>query len=197
MKILALDQSVTATAAVVLNVVGSHLELGLQSVFRPKNSGIYRLSDIREWLVDFIRGYQPTFIVREMHHQLQYGAATQLHALSAVIDLAAHDHDYLSTHNYAIIPVTMWKKFLTGKGNLKKDTAYLVHLNNAIKRSRLLSLSPDFESVDDNCADAICLGVTGFAVKMLRDGQSIDAAPAAISILKKGLDTVFDYGKIA
>ena len=134
-------------------------------------------------------------LVREMHHMRQHGAAGGLVQMSAIIDLICYQKGYLDKERYAIISPGTWKKFITGKGVLKKDTAYLVHLNKAIAAHPMVMTPDNFEIVDDNIADALCLAVTGYAARMLKRGHELPVSKTATTALHKVSDGMFDYGK--
>lgn len=196
MRIVALDQSLTATAAVMFELLPDD-RIAVKEVkhFKPKNSGIYRLLSIQDWINDIINHYKPDLLCRELHNQVQFGAAKQLQSLGGMIDIIAYSNGLLDDKGYAMIPVTTWKKFITGKGNLKKDTAYLVHINRSLKASNLLHLPSMEDFVDDNIADAICIGITGYAAKKLASEQSLNVSKQSIIDLRKSLNVIFGYGE--
>jgi len=196
MRVLAIDQSMNATASVLMesNDDGK-LTILSDDYYRPKCTGIYRLAGFKSWLNNTILTHKPDLLVRELHNQVQYGAASQLQAIGCILDIAAYNLGYMGTNNYCIIPVTTWKKFITGKGNLKKDTAYLVHINKWLKSCKFFDIAKDVEYIDDNLADAICLGLTGYAAKRIQSDESIKATKQSLTDLRKSLKTIFDYGE--
>lgn len=196
MRILAIDQSVTATAVVVLDEIKeARFRILNREVFQPKSTGVYRFVEIRDWLCAKARYEQPDMIVRELHTMRQFGAASQIQVVGGLIDMLAHDLFLLDDHKYAIMPVGTWKKFCLGKGNLKKDTAYMMHINKFIQSTRYLQVSPDFQVLDDNIGDAICIGVCGaICRRILLDEPAHITDATRHTALKKSLNTVFNYG---
>lgn len=198
MRILAFDHSVNASAVGVFDEVAEDkIQCVHSHVFRPKGSGIYRYIEIRDYIETRFEEFKPTFVIRELHHAMQYGAAKQLEVISGLIDVFAYDYGYLKDKAYAMVPVTMWKKFIVGKGNIKKDTAYLVHVNNAIRRCQHIKLPEKFESIDDNTADMICIAITGYCMKRMLEGKTIQTDAASSEYLTKSLHVPFEYGKIS
>lgn len=200
MRILSFDQSITATAAVILDEVEpAKFRVISQEMCVPKKcSGIYRMQFIREWIFRRYNDTEPTMIVRELHNQRQFGAAGQIQVVGSIIDhlaLRAHLLD-AGCGNYAMITAGTWKKFCVGKGNLKKDTAYMMHINKFIQSTRYLQVSPDFQVMNDNIGDAICMGVCGaICRRILLDEPAHVSDSSKFVALKKCLPTMFDYGK--
>ena len=194
MRILAFDQSVTASAAVVLESVDSNRITPVAYLAcKPKNTGIYRYLELKAWIEKVIKEKGCDLIAREMHHQMQHGAASQIQVVGGFIDIAAASH--LPGDWYTIIPVTVWKKFLTGKGNLAKDTAYLMTLYKSLRSTPMFVPPATLEQTDDNIADALCIGITAYAAKRARDGNFDGITKDQAAVLKKNLDLMFDYGK--
>lgn len=197
MRILSLDQSVTATAAVMLEEVDdAKFRITDQEVFKPKTTGVYRFIEIREWLTRKCNHEHPNMIVREQHTMRQFGAASQIQVIGGMIDMLAHDLRTLPENKYAIVPVGAWKKFCLGKGNLKKDTAYMMHINKFIQDTPYLEVSPDYQLLDDNIGDAVCMGITGVICRrILMELPAHIPDAAKFAALKKVLPSVFGYGK--
>ncbi|MAE81238.1 MAG: hypothetical protein CMB80_00775 [Flammeovirgaceae bacterium] len=197
MRILAFDQSVRATAAVILEEVSDgQLSVVGQSVGRIGGSGIYRMMRLKFWIDEVFRKNDPFMVVREMHNQRQFGAAAQLQVVGAIIDQAAYENEFLDDYRYAVIPPGTWKKFCLGKGNLKKDTAYMIHINRFIQNSSHLSALPQFQVLDDNIGDAICLGVCAYVARRIAKNEPALISDASrYNQLKKVLPTLFDYGE--
>jgi len=197
MRVLSFDQSLTATAAVLLETESLDvLKIEQQWMCRPKSKGIYRMMEIRVWMDRIRREAGPDMLVRELHHMRQFGSAGGLQALTAILDMLAYEGSFLSDHGYAIIAPGTWKKFCLGKGNLKKDTAYLMHINRFLTSTPMLSIVPGFEVEDDNIADAICMGITGYFGRRAKLGESVPGAKATITALKKATDNMFEYGQV-
>ena len=195
MRVLSFDQSLTATAAVLLeeNSPGV-LVMGQQWMCRPKGKGIYRMMHIRAWMDSVVRECQPDMLVRELHHMRQFGAAGALQSLTAILDMIAYEGSFLEDYKYAMIAPGTWKKFCLGKGNFKKDTAYLMHLCKFFNATGFLLTEPCFEVDDDNLADAICMGITGYNARQLKKGQGTIAAKSALTALEKTTEKMFEYG---
>ena len=200
MRVLALDQSVTASAFSVLDTdADGRLTLTKCDVLRTKGSGIYRMMSWLEQVRDIVAQHKPDLLARELHHQIQYGAASQLQELAGLLDYVAYSSpvSYIGNCAYAAVPVTTWKKYLTGKGNLKKDTAYLIHINNALAKNGILN-NPNEVFTDDNKADSIAIGITAYAMWLVKHDHSDKLA--AISklddkVLSRSIEAVFNYGK--
>lgn len=200
MKVLALDQSVTATAYAVFETdANGRLNLLKCDAIKVKGTGIFRIMNWLSEVENLVEMTDADILAREQHHQIQYGAASQLQELAGFLDYVAFNssRNYIGNGAYAAIPVTTWKKYLTGKGNLKKDTAYLIHINNALAKNGVMN-NPNEVFTDDNKADSIAIGITGYAMWMLKNGKSKELA--AISklddkVLARSLETVFNYGK--
>jgi len=194
MRVLAFDQSLTATAAVLLNAHENCLSIEEQRITRPKSAGIYRMMELRAWMDSIIRRTHPEMVVRELHHMRQFGAAGALQSLTAVLDMLAYEGNFLSLSNYAMVAPGTWKKYCLGKGNLKKDTAYLMTLNGFFQRTPLLVEKDDLQVTDDNIADAICMGITGYFGRQAKFGRQIPGDKATINALTKASEKMFDYG---
>jgi len=197
MRIVSFDQSVRATAAVVLEeVADAKFRIIHQDVFCPKSTGIYRLSEIGAWLDQYVHEYHPDFLVRELHNQRQFGAAGQLQVIGGMIDLLAHRWPFVDSNSYAMITTGTWKKFCLGKGNLKKDTSYMIHINKFIQETKYLQVSTEYQVLDDNIGDAICMGVCGaIAKRILEDEPAHISDSSKYVALKKCLPNMFEYGK--
>lgn len=196
MRVLAFDQSVTSSAAVLLR----EDEEGVLSIAQtftghPSGKGIHRMMDVRLWMHNVFAEANPDMVARELHNMRQFGAAGQLQALTAILDMIAYENDLLEGNNYAVIAPGTWKKFCLGKGTLKKDTAYMMHINKFIQGSPLLHCPDGFEVVDDNLGDAICIGVTAFNARQLLAGKIIHASKESSAALLKVTDNMFDHGK--
>ncbi len=202
MRILSFDQSMKASAAVVfeddgelgcLQLVGTHCLI-------PETKGIFCMDEFHTWMLTVINEQQPDLLVREMHHQRTFGAASQLHGLATLLDLTALKFGLLGSCRYAIVPNTSWKKFCLGKGNFKKDTAYLIHMNKFFNTTKWIGLvaGNQYCVMDDNIADAMCLGIYGYAAYIHYVLESMEKTDHELKqyqkdALKKA-STVFEYG---
>ena len=195
MRILSFDQSLTAAAAVLLNETSPGvLAVGEYFACHPSTTGIHRMMDLRVWIESCVRRSKPHMLVRELHHMRQFGAAAALQGLSVVLDMVAYEQSFLDNHHYAMIAPGTWKKFCTGKGNLKKDTAYMMHLNKFFSSTDLL-ITPEGDGIlDDNTADAICLGITGYNARRIIGGEEVLATKTATKALENVVEKMFDYG---
>lgn len=196
MRVLAIDQSLLSTGLVILDVLSTNkLDIHFQLKLNSKQTGIHRLNHFRNWCVGQIVKYKPDIIVRELHNQQQFGGAIALQHLSSILDLIAIDNNYLDGNRYVRVPNTSWKKLCIGKGSLKKDTTYMMHLNKFFNSQKYLTVPEDFQVLDDNLGDAICIGITGFIAYGAKTSQPYilshtDALPA----ITKSIATMFDYG---
>jgi Holliday junction resolvasome RuvABC endonuclease subunit len=189
MKVLALDQSVTNTGYALFQEEGEKLRLIKIDNLKPKGTGIYRFHNWVEEVDQLITNLCPDLLVRELHHQMQFGAASQLQEIAGALDLIALRKKYLDNDRYLTIGVSTWKKYFVGKGNLAKDTSYLIHLNEAfVKCKHLIPFNAVIKN--DNVADAMALGLTGYTAWKMKKGKIALAEP-----LKKSMDSIFDYGK--
>ena len=193
MRVLSFDQSLTHSAAVVLEqnspgvvVLGDEYEL------EPCTRGIPRVVEIYDWMNDLIEKVQPHLVAREMHHMRQYGAAGGLQAVAVSLDIIAHRRRLLRG-DYAVVSPSTWKKFCLGKGNLKKDTAYLMHINKFIATTGLLQVKPSYVVEDDNIADAICLGVCAYNAKLMMQGVELVATKTQQDGLAGSLKNMFEH----
>jgi hypothetical protein len=195
MRILAIDQSANASAAVVLEDRDGILHHVGTDFCRPKTTGIYRLAEIRDWLNTTVNEANAQLLVRETHPMRQYGNAGVLLAVTGMLDIIAHDLHFDRNQCYAIVGPGTWKKFITGKGNLKKDTSYMIHINRALNSSPYLHTGEGFELTDDNEGDAFCLGVTAYKCRQFVTGGDHGLDVAMIKYLGTVTDKMFDYGK--
>ena len=192
MRIISLDQSMRATAAVEMVVVEDGvLRIENQSICSPKSTGIFRLNAQRIWMQS-IGIKQDVLLARELHNMRQFGNAGEIHHIAALIDLCAYDYG-LVDGKYAKVSPSTWKKFITGKGSLKKDTAYMMHLNKALKKHPMIQFDEDV--ADDNIADAISIGVTAYAALMMKDGKDLPVSSESTKALTNALEKMFQCGK--
>ena len=197
MQVLAFDQSVKSTVAVLLadnSTTPGPLELRSQWTHEPKGSGIYRMVGFKSWMESIVCNVKPDLFVREMHNQRTWGAASQLHGLAALMDYCAWEINFLDRQRYAIVPNTSWKKFCLSRGNFKKDTAYLIHMNRFFNSTILLD-GDTHNVLNDNVADAMCLGIYGYVAYVTHIMKQ--DIPGLFEYQKESLKkvaTVFDYG---
>lgn len=132
--ILGIDQSLTQT--------GWFFDDRNYDVIKSKNRGVKRLVDIRGELTEIIERFNPTVIVMENYAFSMKFKSDYLGELGGMIKLMAHDLDL----KMIIVPPTTLKKFITGKGNSKKEVMLLYVYKNY-----------GFETRNNNIADAFSL----------------------------------------
>ena len=194
MRILAFDQSLTSAAAVTFETTDQDSLIATQChMFKPKSSGIYRLIDHRQWIENIMMGaYQ--LMAREQHHMRQYGNAGALQQLTALLDMRAYNSGLVMTGNkYAVIAPGTWKKFVSGKGNLAKDTNYMRILLKAIEDCALIE-EVRFEIHNDDIADAICIGITAYAARRYLQGHDV-GVPKSWKDFGVKAANMFDHGR--
>jgi Holliday junction resolvasome RuvABC endonuclease subunit len=200
---MAIDPSMTATGVVRFQTfLNDDALLGLKYVrsvtFRPKSTGFYRMADIGEFIGEEINSFKPDILVRELHHMRQFGAAAAIQCINGCIDLMALKvgKDLFESRGYFVLSPSSWKKIVVGKGNLKKDTAYLMTLNQALRKfKRVIDLPESIE--DDNIADAICMGIAGFVGHLaLRNATEFDHVKIDKAMVKV-MENATEYGKAA
>ena len=192
MKIFALDQSLTGTASFLIDFKSQDEAKVLdQKIFKTKLRGIYRLKHLKDEIEKYINSHEIDVFVRELHNFTQYGSSNGLHALNGLIDVIALEKRYLDTFDYMMISPTMWKKFCLGKGNVAKDTGYLLKIDSFVKKLKWW----DYGQIeDDNVADALCIAVTAFFVKSYSEGEMFEnLTKLKQEVLKKAVKVCFNY----
>ena len=154
MKIMGIDQSLTNTGVVVIE----DGKLIHKESIKIKKKGIMRLHMICNKLEDIIKKYVPDIFVMEGY---AYGSSMSrvfdLGELGGIIKIRIFNYYYnfdnprnvtIAPFNnvFFIVPPTMLKKFVTGKGNCKKALMLL----KIYKKWGI-------EFNDDNIADAFAL----------------------------------------
>ena len=116
--VLSIDQSLTESGVCLMNDFGDYQTF----VIKPKKvKGVDRLIRIREILKKVIDETRPDIIVMEGYSYGSVGRTFELGELGGVIkELVSSYHIPLE-----IIPPTVWKKKVCGKGNLNKDGVLL------------------------------------------------------------------------
>lgn len=182
--VVAIDQSITQPGFCIL--LNGEIMHSKSARIRPTQPRLKRFSDVTdEFQQKILDAYKcnkdPTcrlILVREQHNFSTHGNANILHQLNGWIDRFVWDFMALLnegiTCRYYEIPNTTWKKVMLGKGNFKKDTAYLLEV---YKRHNV-----EFE--DDNCADAYLIAKTA---EMYDDeAQRPDTLKKRVEFIKKG-----------
>lgn len=186
MAIIGIDQSLTGTGVAHVENDGTLFETKLLKV--GKLRGIERLDFITSEICKFIDSVSERIVVaREGYSFGSTGRATfSLGELGGCIDLRLYSQKPGDIVAYYTIPPTVIKKYCLGKGNIKKDSAYLLTVYNKI----------GVEFTDDNQADAYMIALTLLGFLMGRndkmtdffEGLSIEKKEALVSskINKKG-----------
>lgn len=149
--ILSVDPS-TRMGLVVLSVENYVIDVLLQEEYSSKNKGMERLGDIGHRLYQLLGEYKPTKVVVE-----GYSFASK-HNLVTMAEVGTVIRYFLWQEGYkpTIVAPTALKKFITGKGNCKKDLILL----NVFKNW-------GFDTDNDNIADAF--GLAMYIVYSLHD----------------------------
>jgi len=172
--ILSLDQSLTHTGYACIASDGTNWYWFETGIIKPKQKGIHRLQFIQFELKQIISRLQPVFLSRELHNHAIMGNANGLHELNGVIDLLAYDFRYIESNSYSRIPSGMWKKYCLGKGNISKDTSYMMKINSCIQSSLDFVKDPKCivqNITDDNIGDAVCMALTTIAIQKKKSGK--------------------------
>jgi len=147
MNILGIDPSLNATGVVILNFIDDNekdFEIVKSDLIKctPKMGDLGRLSFINDQIINIISDNEIENIAME---GLSFGARgramLQLAGLNYILQLSFKKLDV----NYEIIPPTVMKKFVVGKGNAPKDQVML----KAFRKWKV-----DFD--DNNICDAFC-----------------------------------------
>jgi len=140
MKILAIDQSLVSSGYVIIE----DDKIINKGTYKPKTKGVERLIDIRNKVIDLIDYCDVNFIVMEDYSYGSRGRATfSLGELGGVLKTEIKDTNY---YPYTV-PIGLWKKYITGAGNTKKDMI----LMKVYKKY-------GHEFKDNNICDAFCIG---------------------------------------
>ena len=148
-KVLGLDPSLTAFGICELSVRRTAFELTTE-VFKSKFKDVPRLLDIRYKLEAVLAEVEPNLVVLEGYAFARPNQAHQIGELGGMVRTVLH----LACSNPMIVAPTKLKKFVTGKGNAKKD----VMLMHTLKR-----FGVEFDNSDE--CDAFGLAMFG-AVKV-------------------------------
>tara|TARA_R110002153_G_scaffold26421_5_gene82941 strand:+ start:20199 stop:20771 length:573 start_codon:yes stop_codon:yes gene_type:complete len=149
MKILAIDQSLTATGVAAF-VDGNFVP----TLLAPKKlKGAERLDWFRTRITTMLLSIDPDVVVMEGYaYAAKFSHAHSLGELGGIIKLAILDQHKRVPLKLLVVPPTTLKKFVSGKGNCKK-AEILLHV---YKR-----WGETFS--DDNLADAYALAMVGSA----------------------------------
>lgn len=152
--VLGIDPSLTATGLVIYDVANS--DIVAQHLLSSKHHGIRRLIDLRSQFVAFVTAHPVAMMCIEGY---AYGM-TDGSMLASLGELGGALRMYLEDSNkqyYNVSPGTL-KKYVTGKGNSKKQLMLMFTLKN---------WGVAFE--DDNLCDAY--GLARIASLMLLDAK--------------------------
>ena len=156
---IGIDQSLTGFAVAVVDIIEpSNYEIW---VYKSPYRGVQRLNDIAEWLagkLDFLDGNgNDVYDIAMEGSVLQSQAASVLGELMGAVKLALFTI-YEDSHNQLLrtpllVPPMTLKKFISGKGNAKKDEIMLqiykrygveINENNAADAYGLARIAAEF-----------------------------------------------------
>jgi Holliday junction resolvasome RuvABC endonuclease subunit len=123
MRVLGIDQSLTGTGISIIDNDGIGESICHQEEIATKEKGTKRLFLIKSKIKEILKEYKPDYVCREDYAYGSKGRSVfNLGELGGVVDVLTYEHDY----NIYKIPIMTWKKCLLGKGNVAKDTKYLL-----------------------------------------------------------------------
>lgn len=161
MLILGLDPSLSGTGIALIDFKDGKSKIQAIETVKTKNTGALRLIDIKKKISSYLEDPMIQAISKENYAFAAQGRATfSLGELGGIISVLACEKGFVQGKNFHVIHCTSWRKFLLGKGNLKKDTSYLMTMQKAFGISFL----------DDNQSDAYCLAVMGGYIHSIRNG---------------------------
>ena len=145
MILFGVDQSLSGTGITILendreNEFWEANKIVHQEEIRTKTTGPQRLIFIRNRIRELIEEYKPDVIAREDYAMGAVGKVFNLGELGGVVDITVRE---LSKPLY-VIPIQAWKKLLFKKGNIAKDTSYLLKFKQVT----------EYEFETDNIADS-------------------------------------------
>jgi crossover junction endodeoxyribonuclease RuvC len=139
MYIIGIDQSLTSTGIVCLE----NDKIKNQFLISSEEKGVERLIEIKEKVKNILNNQRPNIVVLEGYSFGSRGRATfSLGELGGILKVLITELNY----RLYIVPSTTWKKFITDKGNCKKDLV----LMKVFKKYNV-------EFNDNNLCDAFCL----------------------------------------
>lgn len=115
-NLLAIDPSLTETGICIFKNGKIHSE-----VIKPKTKDVARLSDISNHINCLIQDHCITHACIEGYAYSAIGRIVNLGELGGVIRLLLYDEGI----PFVVVPPTVIKKFITGKGNAKKELMLL------------------------------------------------------------------------
>jgi len=143
MIVLGIDPS-TKMGLIVLDNKKGVITTIHEQVYSSKNKGMQRLGDIGGCIIDMLKQFNPDLIGLEgysfgskFNHEITYSVGTVIRYFL-----------WQSEYDYTVIPPSTLKKFVTGKGNSKKDLMLLGVYKNW-----------GYDTTDDNLSDAYGLAL--------------------------------------
>jgi len=143
MRVLGIDPS-TKMGFVILDLYDTNVVTIYHTEYHAPGKGCERLGAIATRLEGILSAYKPTMIALEgysfgskFNHEIMYSIGTVLRYFL-----------WQQEYNYQLIPPTTLKKFVTGKGNSKKDLMLKAVFKNWA-----------FDTNNDNEADAYALAL--------------------------------------
>lgn len=165
MLTIGIDQSLTSSGVCILdfNPLKKSAAIHCMETIKSPNKGVQRLVDIRKRVGNFLEDTSIEVFARENYaFSVQSRSTFSMGELGGVLDTLAYDRGFKASKNFYLIHNTTWKKFFLGKGNVKKDTNYLVTMNKRF----------GIEFKDDNCADAYAIARMAAFVHCIRNGKA-------------------------
>lgn len=162
MLILGVDQSLSGTGIALIDFKNGKSRIQATETVKTKEIGIPRLIEIRKKVATYLEDTLIKAVVRENYAFAAKGRSTfSSGELGGILNVLIHEKGFIQGKNYHIIHNTSWKKFLLEKGNLKKDTNYLMEVYK--------KLGIQFSS--DNESDAYCLAMMGGFIHSIKTGE--------------------------
>lgn len=140
MKILSIDQSLVQSGYCIFQ----DDKLIEKGVIESGQKGTKRLFEIKQEIQVLLKNHRPEYVVFEDYSYGSRGRATfSLGELGGMLKLMFFEAIEL----WYTVPIPLWKKYLTGKGNCKKDVVMM----KVFKKF-------GFETANNNVADAYVMG---------------------------------------
>jgi len=147
---IGIDQSLTSTGIVILD---EDAKIFASTIINSKEKGVKRLSDLSKKITEYLKNYNPPKMIKIFIEGYSFGSrlgqAFSIGEWGGVLRKSLYELGY----NIAVIPPTSLKKFITGKGNAKKE----LMLKEVFKKYNV-----DF--TDNNLADAYGLARMAWSI---------------------------------
>ena len=151
MKIMGIDPSLTGTGVCILETPNTII-FDKEIITKDKNTE--RLITISRELKTILTLYIPELICLEGYAYANPNQAHQLGELGGIIRILLHEYNYKKrNNNLKIIQPTTLKKFITSKGNCKKELI----LKEVYKQF-------NYDTDSNNIADAFALTMVGLPI---------------------------------